>query len=77
MQARKVALHGSRRGAAVALAIAQVCSGHDLHLVEPSFTEGEALDNYQDLVEDFEGVGDAVANITWAEEVINNVFLSP
>jgi hypothetical protein len=46
-------------------------------LVEPGFPEGEALDDYQDLVEDFEGASDAMANITSAEEVINNVFLGP
>jgi hypothetical protein len=77
VRAREVALHGARRGATVALAIAQVCSGHDLRLVEPGFPEGEALDDYQDLVEDFEGASDAMANITSAEEVINNVFLGP
>jgi surfactin synthase thioesterase subunit len=36
MHAREVALHGVRRGAVVALEIAQVRSRHDLHLVEPS-----------------------------------------
>jgi hypothetical protein len=39
--------------------------------------EGEDRDDYQDLVEDFEGAGDVVATITSAEEVVNNVFLSP
>jgi hypothetical protein len=77
VHAREVALHGVHHGAAVALAIAQVCSGHDLRLVEPSFPEGENPDDYWDLVDDFEGAGAAVANITSAEKVMNNVFLGP
>ena len=52
-------------------------SGHDLRLVEPGFLEEENLDDYQDLVDDFEGASTAMANITSAEEVVNNVFLGP
>ena len=39
VHAREEALHGVRRGAAVALAIAHVRSSHDLRLVEPKFLE--------------------------------------
>ena len=46
-------------------------------MVEPDFPEEEKLDDYQDLVDDFEGASAAVANITSAEEVVNNVFLGP
>ena len=77
MHAREVALHGVCRDVAVALAIAQVRLGHDLRLVEPDFQEEENPDDYQDLVDDFEGAGAAVANITSAEEVVNNIFLGP
>jgi H2-forming N5,N10-methylenetetrahydromethanopterin dehydrogenase-like enzyme len=52
-----------------------VRSGHDLRLLEPSFPENP--DDYQDLVDDFEGAGVTVADITSAEEVVNNLFLSP
>jgi H2-forming N5,N10-methylenetetrahydromethanopterin dehydrogenase-like enzyme len=72
-----VALHGIRHGAIVALVIAQVRWGHDLRLLEPSFPEEENPDDYQDLVDDFEGADVAVDDITSAEEVVNNVFLSP
>jgi hypothetical protein len=37
----QVALHGIHHDVVVALAIAQVRSGHDLHLVEPGFLEEE------------------------------------
>jgi len=44
--------------------------------VEPGFPE-ENPNDYQDLVDNFEGAGAAVADITSTEEVVNNVFLSP
>ena len=50
--------------------------GHDLCLVGPGFLE-ENPDDYQDLVDDIEGAGAAVTNITSAKEVVNNVFLGP
>ena len=77
VRAREVALHGVYHGAAIALTIAQVRLGHDLRLVEPGFLEEEKPDDYQDLVDNFEGAGTAVADITSAEEVVNNVFLGP
>jgi hypothetical protein len=46
-------------------------------LVEPDFPEEENPDDYQDLVDDFERAGAAVANITSAKEVVNNIFLGP
>jgi len=76
VRAREVAPHVIRHGATVAVAIAPVRSGHDLRLVEPGFLE-ENSDDYQDLVDDFEGASIAMVDITLAEEVVNNVFLSP
>ena len=77
MHAREVDLHGVHHGATVALAIAQVRSGHDLRLVEPGFPEEENPDDYQDLVDDLEGASTIVADTTLAEEVMNNTFLDP
>jgi peroxiredoxin family protein len=37
----------------------------------------ENPDDYQGLVDDFGGAAAAVADITSAEEVMNNVFLGP
>ena len=77
MRAREVALHGVPHGAAVAIAIAQVRSEHDLHPLQPGFPDSEDPENYQELVDDFEGVADAVAHVTPAEGIINHVFFSP
>jgi len=72
-----VALHGVRHGAAVALTIAQVCSGHDLRPLQPGFLDGKDPDDYQELVDDFEGAADAVAHRTLAKGVINRVLFGP
>ena len=37
IHAREVATHGVRYGAGAALAAAQLCSGHELHHLEPGF----------------------------------------
>jgi hypothetical protein len=68
MHVREVALHGIHRGAVVALAIALVRSGLDLCLAEPGFLEEENPNDYQGLVDDFEGAGAIVADITSTEE---------
>ena len=52
-------------------------SGHDLCPMQPAFPHGEDPDYYQDLVYDFEGAADAVANITSAKGLMNNVFFGP
>ena len=57
--------------------ISQVCLGHDLHLLQPGFPDGEDPDNYQELVDDFEGATDAVAHITLDEGIVNRVFFGP
>jgi hypothetical protein len=74
---REVALHGVCCGTAVALAIAQVRSGLNLHLAEQGFLEEENPDDYRGLVDDFEEAGTAMADITSDELVVNNVFLGP
>ena len=50
---RTVALHGLRHAAALALATAQLCSGHDLRLLEPGFLVGIDEEEQEDLIGDF------------------------
>ena len=58
---REVALHGVRHGAAMALAAAQVHSGHDLrHLPHGASVTGYPRD-YERLVEDFFDAANSVA----------------
>ena len=77
MRAREVALHDVHHGAIVALAIAQVRSGHNLHPLQHDFLDGEDPNDYQELVDDFEGATDAVAHITPDEGIVNRVFFGP
>jgi hypothetical protein len=70
----EIALHDVRHGAAVALMTAQVNSGHELQWLQPSFASGY---DHHELVEDFTGHADAVANASSAEEIVNNVFFAP
>ena len=72
----EVDLHGIRRSVAVTVAISRVRSGHDVRLVELSFLEKENPDDYQDLVDDFEGASTAMANITSAEVVVTTSSLA-
>jgi hypothetical protein len=59
-----VALHGVHRGAIVALTTIQVRSRLDLCPAELGFPRGENLEDYQDLVDDFEEIGATMADIT-------------
>ena len=58
----------------MALAAAQVQTGHDLHTMEPGFPMADDPDIHGDLIEDFDDVAEAVVDIISAQDVINNVF---
>lgn len=78
MRIREVALHGVREGAAHALAAAQLWDRADLsERLTPHFIDERHHDDYDDLVETFAPLGDAVSGTTVAEDVVNKVFLSP
>jgi hypothetical protein len=74
MRAEEIALHGVCHGAVVALTIAQVRSRLELRWHQPSFA---SYDDHHDLVVDFEGLADAVANTSSAKGIVNNVFFGP
>jgi hypothetical protein len=57
---QEIALHGVHCGMAVALAVAQVQTGHDLLSMEPGFPMVDDPDMHEDLIEDFD---DAAATI--------------
>ena len=59
---REVALHGVRHGAAMALAAAQVHSGHDLWLLPRGASTTGYPRDYERLVKDF---SDAANSITF------------
>jgi len=57
---REVALHGVRYGAAMALAAAQVHSGHDLRLLPHGAPATRYPRDYERLVEDFSDAANSV-----------------
>ena len=74
VRTQEIALHGIRRGAVVALATAQVQTGHDLRTMEPGFPMADDLDMYKELIQDFNDAMAAIVDITPAQDVVNKVF---
>ena len=71
---QEIALHGVHRGAAVALATAQVQTGHDLRIMEPGFLMADDPNTHKELIEDFDDDAAAIMDITPTQDVVNKVF---
>ena len=71
---QEIALHGVRHGAAVALTVTQVQTGHDLHTMEVGFPTDDGPEGHEDLIEDFTAAAEAIVDITPAQDVVNKVF---
>ena len=73
---REVAGHGVRRGAAVALATAQLESGHDFSQVEPAHFPPGSEDwlAFEDLADNMEMAAAAISVDVSVEAIIGNVF---
>ena len=74
---REVALHGVRHGAAMALAAAQACSGHNLRLLPHGFLAAAHPRDHERLVEDFFSATNSVAFISQADDIVTKVFFGP
>ena len=70
----EIALHGVRHGAAVALIVAQVQTGYELHAMETGFLVGDGPEEHEDLLEEFVMAAEAIVDITSAQDVVNKVF---
>ena len=71
---REIALHGVCHGAAVALTMAQVQTGYELHAMEAGFPSGDSPEEHEDLLEEFVMAAEAIVDITSAQDVVNKVF---
>ena len=71
---REIALHGVRHGAAVALTVAQVQTGYELHAMETGFPMGDGPEEHEDLLEEFTMAAEAIVDITSAQDVVNKIF---
>ena len=74
---REVALHGVHHGAAMALAAAQACSGHNLRLLPLSFPATAHPGDHEHLVEDFFSAANSIAFNTLADDIVSKVFSGP
>ena len=70
----EIALHGICHGAAVALTVAQVQTGYELHAMETGFPVGDGPEEHVDLLEEFTIAAEVVVDITSAQDVVNKVF---
>ena len=71
---REVALHGVRLGAAMALASAQVHSGHELRFLPHGFLAVAHPGDYERLIEDFFSAANSIAFISQANDIVAKVF---
>lgn len=77
VRVQEIALHGVRHGAAGA-ACAELRNRADLsNTLSPNFVEEHGHENFGSLRDDFASLGEAVAQVTLAKDIINKVFLSP
>ena len=63
---QEIAPHGVRHGAAVALTMAQVQTGYELHTMETGFLMGDGPEEHEDLFEEFVVAAEAIVDITSA-----------
>ena len=74
---RTVALSGVRHGAALALAMAQLCSNHNLRLLELGFPVGTDEEEIEELTGDFTTTAEAIMVATHVGDVILATFFEP
>ena len=71
---QEIALHGVRHGAAVALTVAQVQTGYELHAMDTGFPMGDGPKEHEDLLESFVMAAEAIVDITSTQDVVNKVL---
>ena len=58
----------------VALATAQVQTGHELHTMETGFPMDDGSEEHEEWIEDFVNAMEAIMDIASAQDVVNRVF---
>jgi hypothetical protein len=74
---RMVALSRVRHGAAIALATTQLCSGHDLRLLELGFLVVPDEEETEELTGDFTTAMEAIAAATHVGDLVLTTFFEP
>ena len=71
---QEIAGHGIHRGATVALAVVQTMSGNYFRMLQPIFPQGEAREEFEELVDEPDGIATVISDEIHVGNVINNVF---
>ena len=71
---QEIAGHGIHHGATVALAVVQTLSKKDLWTLQPVFPLGQAREEFEELVDDLDGVTTVISDEIHVGNVINNAF---
>ena len=71
---REIAGHGVHRGAAVTLAVVQTLSENDLRTLHPICPEGEAREDFEQLIDDLGVVATTIKEEVNLNAVISNVL---
>ena len=54
----------------------QVQTGYEVHAMETRFSMDDGPEEHEDLIKEFIDAAEAIVDITSAQDVINNVFIS-
>ena len=73
---REVALHAVCHGAAMALAVVQGRSIHELQLLPHGFLATKHPEDHKHLVKDFFNAANSIALASQAKDIVNKVFSS-
>ena len=76
-QVRMVALSGVRHGAALALAVVQLRSSHNLLLLEPGFLVGADEEEKEELTSDFTTTAEAIVVAMHVGDIVLAAFFEP
>ena len=71
---QEIALNGVRHGALMALTVAQVQTGYELHAMETGFPTSDGPKEHEDLLEEFTMAAEAIVDITSVQDAVNKVF---
>jgi len=58
----------------VALTVAQVQTGYELHAMETGFPMGDGPEEHEELIDEFIDAVEAIVDITSAQDVVNKIF---
>jgi len=72
---QQVTSHGIHHGAAIALAVVETQFENDLHTLHHVFPEGEAREDFEELINDLGMVATIIGEEVNVDTIISNIFI--